>query len=109
MERYSREYLLELIPLHKKRVELERAEEDARINRESQFPTNADEYHNMSSRAAQLHVARFLMADVDTRQRISSGSRWPSGQTQALIQEYQTNVCDLSPSPQVSLKVYFSL
>jgi hypothetical protein len=81
-----------LIALHKKRIELESKEVLARISKEAMFPTSAADYRKMTSRAAQLRVARYLMADADVRERLRISSNWTSEDTRALIQEYITNV-----------------
>lgn len=92
VEQVRHERLRELITLHKKRINLERTEDDARVNRETQFPMSITDYRNMVSRPAQLHVARFLTSDADGRERIRISSRWTREETESLTQVYNNNV-----------------
>ncbi len=60
--------------------------------REAQFPQSVAEYHAMGSRAAQLRVARFLMADASKQDQMSTQSNWAWRQTEPLIKVYYSNV-----------------
>ncbi|KLO07446.1 hypothetical protein SCHPADRAFT_836717 [Schizopora paradoxa] len=91
LERSRYEYVRRLTELQKRRAEMEEREEMERRVREAQFPQSVREYHAMSSRAAQLRVARFLMADSSKQDQMSTQSGWAWRQTQPLIKEYTAN------------------
>ena len=92
LERCRYEYLQTMLSLQRTRVELERKEEEARISREAQFPMSTEEFRVMDSRAAQLRVARFLMADSSKKDQMRNESYWAWRQTQPLIVAYSNNV-----------------
>jgi len=91
MERYRYEHLQQLLQLHKRRVELEHAEEEARIIKMRKFPESIMDYSAMESRATRLRVARFLMAKESKKQEMRDASGWVYRQTQPLIVTYETN------------------
>lgn len=92
MERFRYEHLQVMMPLYKRRVELERSEEEDRINRAARFPLSSQEYRAIEVRAAQLRVAHFLMHDESKREQMRTESRWAWRQTQPLIDEYRKDV-----------------
>jgi len=91
VEHYQYDYLKMMMPLWKRRVELERLEEEARVEREAQFPLTIFAYRGITNKAAQLRVARFLMADATRQEEMRSQSRWAWRQTDPLIQQYTHN------------------
>ena len=92
LERSRYEYVRRVTELQKRRVEMEEREEMDRRVREAQFPQSVREYHAMSSRAAQLRVARFLMADPGKKDQMSTQSGWAWRQTEPLVKEYKSDV-----------------
>lgn len=86
------DHLQTLLPLYKKRAELSRQEEQARIVRAAQFPQTINEFRSVEFRDAQLRVARFLMGDESKREQMRNESQWAWRQTEPLMREYTNNV-----------------
>lgn len=65
------------------------------MDRATKFPQSIEEYRSMSTDvpAAQLRVARFLMADDSKRESMMTESHWVKHETDPLIDLYQSNVC----------------
>jgi hypothetical protein len=92
VDRLRVDYLKRILPLHKRRAELERKEEEARRRRDAQFPGNLDEYYAIRDSEIQLRVARFLTADSQTQDTIMTRFGWAWRHVQPLKTEYQSNV-----------------
>ena len=71
---------------------MERSAEEARISRASVFPQSVGEYQSMDVPAAQLRVARYLMADDSRKELMRTESSWALQQTKPLDDLYQANV-----------------
>ncbi|TDL23810.1 hypothetical protein BD410DRAFT_827663 [Rickenella mellea] len=92
IEQFRYEHLQTILPLYKQRGILERAEEEARINRAARFPQSLSEYRSMDLKAAQVRIARFLMADPAKKEMMMTESRWAWRQTQPFVEEYGRNL-----------------
>ncbi|PAV19988.1 hypothetical protein PNOK_0492200 [Pyrrhoderma noxium] len=57
-----------------------------------QFPSTIEAYHKLSgNKGTLLEVARYLMADEGKRTQMRDVYKWPSQQTEPLIEEYNKN------------------
>ena len=82
-----------MLPLYRRLAEMERVEEEARISRAAVFPQSIEEYQSMDVKAAQLRVARYLMADDTKKEIMRTESSWSMQQTKVLDDLYKINVC----------------
>lgn len=98
------DFLQSLMPLLKRRRELEAAEGrrsssasgSMPMRRMSKptipFPSTAAAFRVMSDKEAQLAVAKFLMADGTKREVMRSNMNWARSATEPLIAQYDNNV-----------------
>ena len=77
-----------------------------------QFPSTIEAYHKLSgNKGTLLEVARYLMADDGKRTQMRDVYKWPSQQTEPLIEEYNKNVspCFIFMPPSLPLFIPFSV
>ncbi|EJD07369.1 uncharacterized protein FOMMEDRAFT_164356 [Fomitiporia mediterranea MF3/22] len=91
VSRMHYDHLRELLPLYRRRRDLEKQAELTRIRLAAQFPQTIEDYQRMDSKGAQLRVAKFLMAEDPKREEMRTESRWAWRQTEPLIQLYKNN------------------
>jgi hypothetical protein len=89
-------HLKQILPLQKKRAELESQENEARRQLDAHFPRSSNEYRAMRSKDRQGRIARFLLADEREKERMMTQFGWASRQVAPLKNEYLTNVSILS-------------
>ncbi|KAH9939151.1 hypothetical protein B0H21DRAFT_50111 [Amylocystis lapponica] len=80
-----------IIPLFEQHAQLAVQEEDERRRRDAQFPMSIAEYRAIRNKDIQMRVARFLMADIITRERMTTQYGWVWRQTKPLSDDYQIN------------------
>ncbi|CCM02616.1 uncharacterized protein FIBRA_04719 [Fibroporia radiculosa] len=67
-------------------------EDAARRKRDAQFPAGIEEYRAIRNKDIQIRMARFLMADSNTKDRMMSEFQWAWRQVQSLVDEFSKNV-----------------
>ena len=89
---YRYAFLRTFNALGARRWELRAREELAQKQRDAFFPKNVAEYHAITSRAVQMRVARFLLSERGTQERMLSEFGWAWRQVTPLVEEYASNV-----------------
>jgi len=85
-------YLKQLLPLQKRRAELESLAEGTRRQKEAQFPGSPEEYRAIRNKDVQMRIARFLTADNRKQESMMNQFGWAWRQVQPLKNEYQSDV-----------------
>lgn len=85
---YRYAYLRTLLPLLRHRANLAAQEDEARRKRDAQFPTSAAEYRTLQDKDIQQRIARFLMANKLTKEKMMSEFGWVYRQVKTLEDEY---------------------
>ncbi|OBZ66415.1 hypothetical protein A0H81_13571 [Grifola frondosa] len=91
LSRHHHAHLTALLPLVRRRTALREREEAARRLRDAQFPPSLDVYRAIQNKDVQVRVARFLMADTNTKERMLSEFNWAWRQVKPLEDEYEHN------------------
>lgn len=84
-------YLSRLLPLERKRRELEKEEEEAKRRRDAMFPMSAADFTTKPA-DVQLRAARFLTADAAKQEKMLSEFGWAWRQVDPLKTEFASNV-----------------
>ena len=85
--------------LIKRRNELRDKEESERKIRDARFPTSIAQWRATDSPDIQLRVARFLVSDKDTKERMLSQYGWAWRQVEPLEGDFDQNVSSLFAAP----------
>ena len=72
--------------------ELREKEERERKAREAQFPQSIAQYAALNDPAAKTRIARFLVADKATQERMLTQFGWAWRQVQPLVGDFASNV-----------------
>jgi hypothetical protein len=78
-------YLKTILPLYERRAKLE-----------SQFPQSIREFRALRDLLFQLHAAKFLVADIKTKDALLTKNGWAWRQVTPLMEEYENNVLQFS-------------
>lgn len=91
-------YLERLCEFQKKLKELVEREADAKKKQARKFPQSEIEF-NDSPREVQERVAKYLVSDKNVQEKMRDEFEWAWKMTEALMNEFRSNVSSLSPSP----------
>jgi hypothetical protein len=91
-DRIRHDYLNQILPLHQKRVELEKKQEEARRKLDAQFPRSGSEWRAIRNKEIQVRIARFLMAHDREQEKMMTRFGWASRQVAPLQNEYRIDV-----------------
>lgn len=80
------------MPMVSQCTRLKTEEDAARRKRDAQFPMTASEFRVIRSKDMQVRIARFLLADKMTQERMMTEFGWVYRQINPLLNEYRADV-----------------
>ncbi|KAI9062648.1 hypothetical protein FKP32DRAFT_1593308 [Trametes sanguinea] len=89
LDRFNHARMTSLIAIANERKACQQREELEQQRRDRQFPNNVDDFHAIRNKDVQLRIARFLVADESTKDRMMGTFNWVWRQVAPLIEEYK--------------------
>ncbi|KIJ55235.1 hypothetical protein M422DRAFT_23844 [Sphaerobolus stellatus SS14] len=85
-------YILAITPLQEKLKELQKGEEEQKLERAKTFPVTPQAWRDMDTRDAKLKVAQFLvMSRKDQEDTLRRESNWKRKPLEFVLQQFQTD------------------